>query len=115
MNALLDETRAPLADGKAALAFLLAGNARLTLRSLKTGTRFTYRVRAKEERAPGAPAAEGGPFFVALLSGSDNEHDYQFLGTIFPKAGSTPVFAHGRKSRIGSDAPSARAFAWAAT
>ena len=79
MSADLD-TRAPLTDGNVARAFLLAGNARLTLRSLKTGARFTYRVRAKDASAD--QLGDRGPFFVSLLSGPDNEADYQFLGTM---------------------------------
>lgn len=86
-----------------ALAFVLAGNARLTLVSRKTGARFTYRVRRP------ADAGTDGVHFVSVLTGPDNEHDFQFLGTIFEGA----RFVHGRKSKIAEDAPSARAFAWA--
>jgi len=84
----------------ASLAFLLAGNARVTLVSEKTGARFTYRVRQ--------PKADG-PHFVSVLTGSDNDRDYAFLGTIFDRG----VYRHGRKSRIGEDSPSARAFTYA--
>ncbi len=87
-----------------AVRFILAGNARVTLVSAKTGTRFTYRVVR--------PEAEG-PFFVSLLNGSDNERDYVFLGTIFVNANTPAVFRHGTRSRIGPDAPSSRALAWA--
>jgi Family of unknown function (DUF6011) len=79
--------------------YTLLGNARLTLVSVKTGTRFTYRV-----RQPGPEK----PHFIQLLSGSDNEADYAFLGTIFKGV----EYRHGRRSRIGAEAPSARAFAW---
>lgn len=78
--------------------FALAGNATFTIVSKKTGTRFTYRVRQAET---------GGAHFVSVLTGADNESDYAFLGTIFPRG-----FFHGKKSRIGADAPSAKAFAW---
>lgn len=80
-------------------SFALAGNARFTLRNSATGNRFTYRVRA---------SADGRIYFVSLLSGADNENAYTYLGTI--KAGR---YQHGRRSRIGTDAPSARAFEWA--
>lgn len=98
--AAIDPPSAQLDTAARAKAFILAGNARFTLVSKKTGTRFTYRVRAKEGT---------DLFFVSLLNGSDNESDYQFLGTIF--GGRT--YAHGRKSRIGQAAPSAKAMAWA--
>lgn len=83
--------------------FILAGNATFTIVSAKTGTRFTYKVRAKE--------VEGGRtlHFVSVLTGADNENDFTFLGTVFD--GTT--FRHSPKSRIGQDAPSAKAFAWA--
>lgn len=84
--------------------FMLAGNATFTIVSGKTGTRFTYKVRAKE--------VDGGSktlHFVSVLTGADNENDFAFLGTIFDGV----RFRHSPKSRIGVDAPSAKAFAWA--
>lgn len=82
--------------------FLLAGRARFTLVSKATGTRFTYQVRRK---------ADGGVFFVSVLTGSDNESDYTYVG--FVKADRPSEFIHGgQKARVGRDAPSAKAFAW---
>ena len=81
------------------LKFILAGNATFTVVSGKTGTRFTYRVRQ--------PNAEA-PHFVALLSGPDNENDYQFLGSIFKKQ----TYVHGAKSRISPQTKSAVAAKW---
>lgn len=91
-------TRAQL-DPTAARKFILAGNARVTLESAKTGTRFTFRVRASDD---------GALHFVSVLTGSDNESDYTYLGTIRADA-----YSHGRKSKIGADAPSAAVIAWA--
>lgn len=79
--------------------FALAGNATLTLVSKETGNRFTFKIRQKDETTP---------HFVKLLTGSDNESDYQFLGSIFDGH----KYRHGKRSRIGEDAPSAKAFAW---
>lgn len=81
-----------------ARAFLLAGNARMTITSKKTGTRFTYKVRHDEDR----------PWFVSVLTGSDNESDYTFFATIFANG----ECRHGRRSSIGEEAPSAVAFQW---
>lgn len=81
-------------------AFVLAGNAVFTIQNPLTGNRFTYRVRqGKGEKAP---------HFVQVLTGSNNETDYQYLGVIFPDG----TFRVTGKTRIGKDAPSARAFAW---
>ena len=79
--------------------FILAGNATLTLRNTTTGNRFTYRVRQCDDKPE--------LYFVSVLTGSDNTSDYQYLGTLRSLS-----YAHGRKSRIASDATSARAFAW---
>lgn len=95
-------------DGLPALfAFILAGNARFTLVSPKTGQRFTYRVRAAQQEGDRR-------FFVSVLTGADNESSYTYLGTVFPpKPGAERGdFGHGRKSTIGKGAPSAKAFAW---
>ncbi len=79
--------------------FALGGNARITAVSKKTGTRFTYRIRRP---------AEDKPWFVQALTGSDNEGDYTFFGTIFADG----AFRPSAKSRITPDAPSVKAFAW---
>lgn len=82
-----------------AKAFILAGNATVTLVSLKTGARFTYKIQHP---------AEDSPHFVRVLTNPDNESGYTFLGSIF----SERTYVHGRRSSIGETAPSARAWAW---
>ena len=97
---------AELVDPARTVRFMLAGNAHVTFQSAKTGTRFTYRVRVAPDREEG----QGGPsHFVAVMTGPDNEGSYEYLGCIYRGR----AYAHGRKSRIGDDAPSAVAFAWA--
>jgi hypothetical protein len=89
-----------LATGDA-LRFILAGNARFTLVSGKTGARFTFRVaRAKD--------ADRRLWFVSVLSGPNNEADFSYLGLI----GDDRSFRLTKKSRASADAPSVRAFAW---
>jgi hypothetical protein len=85
--------------------FMLAGNARLTLVSKRTGTRFTFKIRQPDPEKP---------HFVSLLTQPDNESGYSFLGTIFlPKEGiERATYRHGNRSRITVDADSARAFEW---
>lgn len=97
-----------LASVDAAMTFILAGNARITLVSKKTGTRFSYRIRAKQDDGA-AKDALPKLWFVSVLTGSDNESDYTYLGQIWADSN---LYAHGRKSKIGSNAPSARGFAW---
>ncbi len=94
---------APIQDPAHALRFLLAGNAHATFVSKVTGTRFTYKVVQADPR-PGD--TRPAPHFVSILTGGDDHYDY--LGCIF----GSKIYAHGRKSRIHPDAPSARAFVW---
>ena len=79
--------------------FMLAGNALFTVQNTATGNRFTFKVRKPDETKP---------HFVSVLTGSDNESSYSFLGTVFDPH----HYRHGRHSRISEDAPSARAFDW---
>lgn len=91
-----------IVDVQAIRKFVLAGNARFTVVSKKTGTRFTFEVVS----APHPGIQKGEPaHFVALLTGPDR---YSHLGTIFD----LKKYRHGKKSNISSDAPSAQAFAW---
>lgn len=78
---------------------LLAGRAVFTLRNRQTGRRLTYKISVCRDNA--------ALFFVQVLTGANNEADYQYLGTI---RGQT--YAHGAKSQITEDAQSARVFAW---
>jgi hypothetical protein len=82
--------------------FVLAGNATFTLRSTKTGARFTYKVRASRSSTPDKPL-----YFVGLLSGPQNDSDYRYIGFI-----SDGRFMHSAKSRVTKDAPSFLAFSW---
>lgn len=96
---MTDITEKEIVDPEVAVKFLLAGSARVTLRSLKTGNRFSYRVSKPE----GSKV-----HFVAVLDGPDNVADYSYIGFI---RGEEYVWG-GAKSRVGVDAPSNRAFAW---
>jgi hypothetical protein len=78
--------------------FALAGRAHLTLRSKKTGTRFTYRL----SRITDSDAA-----FASVLTGSNNEGDYSYAGIV-----DTSGFRTTRRSALTCDAPSVRALEW---
>lgn len=58
----------------ARLAYIFAGKATFTLRSLHSGKHFTFRIREKEN------AAGGSIHFVDVLVGSD---EYVYLGVMF--------------------------------
>src|SRR5262245_5106498 len=93
-------------DAKSALDYMMAGKATVTLKSLKTSTRFTYKLTFKESDRPGS----NGVTFVALMNGPDNTADFQYMGHIFNDQG---VYHHGKKSKVSWDAPGAKAFIWA--
>lgn len=83
-------------------AYAMAGNATLTLSSLKTGARYTYRVKRADAK-PGDryPA----PWFVGLLTGPDNEQDYAYLGMV-----GTNGFRLTGKSKHALNSPTVLAF-----
>ena len=103
--------QAPLTDATTAMQFMTAGNATLTLRSRRTGARFTYRVREADQRNTG----DKPMFFASALTGSDNEGEFSYFGTIRTDAAGDLFFAPARpgKSRITPDAHCLKAFAWA--
>lgn len=80
--------------------FIKAGRAIFTIESKKTGKWFTYKVVAPKEQKPERPV-----WFVKLMTGTDNESSYSYLGTIFSKE-----FKHTSKSRITPDAIGYKAF-----
>lgn len=80
-------------------SYVKAGKAKFTIVSTATKTRFTFEV----EKLKGTEL-----FFVKVLSGPDNITDYQFIGTIFRDN----CFRYSRKSRVGSEAKSVKAFEW---
>jgi hypothetical protein len=95
-----------LADAK---AYAMAGNALLTLQSLKTGAHFTYKVQApKKETDRGGLVTdfEADTRFVKVLaSGSADDGEFVYLGMI--KDGR---FFTTQKSKHMIDAPSVKAF-----
>lgn len=84
--------------------FALAGSARLTLVSEKTGTRYTYRIRRPKE------ANASCPWFVQVMYGPDNETQYAYLGTIYPN--NEKSYRHGLKSNIPEGDVREKAFQW---
>ena len=95
------DPRAAFTSADVTRRFMLGGNAIVTFESGKTGVHFTYRVQAPKKPRGGAVS-----HFVSVLTGPDQ---FQYLGCIFQST----LYSHGRNSKIGSDAKSAQAFAWA--
>lgn len=96
-------------DPRAILAFMTAGKATLTLVSLKTSDRFTYKVRL----APKARPTDDDCWFVSLLNGPDNYMNYAYIGVIRFGEDGKLFFKWTAKSRVGETALSVRGFKWA--
>ena len=97
------EMRGQLTSIQGIKDFVLAGNATITIRSGATGTRFTFKIRKPKTDGNRSPI-----WFVQLMTGSDNENSFEYLGNI-RAAGQ---YDHGRKSRITNSSAGARAFNW---
>jgi len=78
--------------------FILGGNAYFTLRSLATGTRYTFRVKRSKERTI---------YWVSTLYGTDNTSSYSYVGMI-----SEGNFRLTGKSRFNEESPQCAAFRW---
>jgi hypothetical protein len=62
--------------------FVFGGNAVFTLRSLKTGMRYTYRVRVKKQDVQAGLQGADLTYFVDTLRGPDNTKDFRYLGVL---------------------------------
>ena len=98
------EQRHQIHDPTDALAYVLGGYGRFTLVSAQTGARFTYRA-SQPDAIPND--SRNRPIFIGVLNGQDNEGDYRYLGCLWGTR-----YAHGRKSTVDRNAPSARAIEW---
>lgn len=87
--------------------FMYAGNAIFTIRSKKTGNRFTYKVRRSDfgEKIADPKAV----WFVSVLNGPDNWTNYAYMGIIKTDQ---KEFNWTKKARVGEDAASWIAFKW---
>lgn len=82
------------ADIESARAFTLAGNATITLQSLKTGSHYTYRIKQAKDQQTEEPVKD--LYFVNLLTdGSADEGQFTYLGILRDGA-----FSLTRKSKM---------------
>jgi hypothetical protein len=83
---------------------MFAGNATITVRSLATGNRYTYKIVKSKSTEKYPPA-----WFVSVMTGADNESNYEPLGIVNSKL---DAFRSYSRTRIKEAAPSYKAFAW---
>lgn len=101
--------------------FIFGGCATFTLVSLKTGVRFTYKVRAKKsdlERSKNVDltgmtfdsvASSEVVYFVNLLRGPNNEQDFAYMGVLRKPA---RFFWTAASGKVGRGAPAYKALLW---
>lgn len=97
-------TRNKFQDAATAFTYILQGKATVTVQSVKTGTRFTFKVK---RAANAEPYQAINTFFVNVLTGPDNEASYSYVGIV--RAGE---FKLTSKSKFEQDDPRVKAFAW---
>lgn len=88
------------------LGFIMAGNATVTLRSKKTGVRYTFKVRKAKEN----PKYEQA-WFVGYLTGPNNEEDFMPMGILNVRDGK-PVFRLEKRTTLKFDSAPVVAFTW---
>lgn len=106
----LDDMSGQLSTPESALRFILAGNAYVTIRSLSTGTRYTFRVNRADCSRCGKKDCKCWVYplyFVSLLSGPDNNSDYIYMGSIRDN-----VLRITRGSKMREDSVPFKAFRW---
>ncbi len=108
MTAVSEDRRGQLSDWGTVAEFLFGGRAVFTLRSLKTGARFTYRVKAKRADLAVGAVGEAVTYFVETLRGPDNTTDYRYLG-VLRRPGTLWFTAASQQRR---DAASSAALVW---
>ena len=86
------------------LDFLAAGRAIFTVAN-PTGESYTYRVSRSEPSGEYSKPA----WFVGLLTGPDNEHDYTYVGRYDPDMGTLSLT---QASRFGGDSKPVKVFRW---
>lgn len=89
--------------------FIFAGNATFTVINESTGNRFTFRIR---KAGWGTPTynEKSGIFYISVLTGSDNNFSYTFIGTFF--GGENQVYRHSYKSKITFNTTSNKVLNW---
>ena len=109
---------APINDPNMVLAFMFGeklnhASPALTFRATKTGTHYTYRVNAGDLTDEQIARGWKPLYFVKLLTGSNNEEDYTYIGYVMFRDGKAPEFKLGKKSKLTFESQPVKAFTWA--
>lgn len=103
--AIIEDKVSELTEAQLVHRFILAGNATFTIVSRKTGDRYTYKVTKKENQFDRRQHV----WFVALLTGPDNNSSYDCIG-LLKKNGMFNWTFNRTKRYTTSNAPSIKGF-----
>lgn len=112
-----DELHGRLMDPGPIRKFMLAGNSTFTIRHSLSGERVTYKIKsAAKDRGLNWSTnnQDKSLYFVSVMTGGDNEYDFEYLGLLRQTPDGYYAFTRTAKSRIGIDALSYQVFdkAW---
>ena len=96
-------------------AYVLGGNSTLTIRSRKSGVRFTYKVKSvtkDRDKNWSTGNQDRTKYFVSVMVGPDNAEDFRYMGMMDRNLDGQYRFHPTRGSKIGANAPSFIAFVW---
>ena len=83
--------------------FLMAGNSTFTVKNIKTGNRYTYKIKqAKDQNDKPTDT-----YFVSFLNGPDNWSNYAYIGIIRDNQ-----YAWTSKARAGQESQVVKGFQW---
>lgn len=102
-----------MTDPQQILAYMFAGDATLTFKSIKSQNRYTFRIKKGDEDKDRGRKA---PFFVKLLIGcnNENENDYAYMGmiTLWNGKPSFRLTSASIKAHLTEDDKRIKAFRW---
>ena len=91
--------------GEELLKFMTSGKSLFTIKNSETGNRFTFKVtKLKDDNKE--------IYFVKVMTGSNNETDYSFIGTLFGTSTFVKNYKHSSKSNITESAQSVKVLKW---
>jgi hypothetical protein len=84
--------------------FILAGNATITVKSLATERRYTFKITRTK--------FDDNAYFIALLGGPDNNVDYRYMGMMYATADDPWYCRLTAKSPVGAATTAWQAWNW---
>ena len=79
--------------------FFFGGNATFTVESLKSGEHKTFKIRQGKPN----PRFPVPAYFVSLLTGSDNENSFSYIGMVNPETGALRLTGASKRNEGSAD------------